>query len=351
MKRFGARGSGFTLIELLVVIAIITVLMAIAFPVFSRAREKARQTACMANLHNIMLAIRMYRMDEGHYPGPYDPVTGLGGLNDLYPTYLPDRRSLVCHDDRTTIETYGDEQAYPGGPKLSDLLNNTNIVDFLGWDNVMPSRERLTAATADQRKVMEDLFSQRYSSYNLVYNWLGYVPNPQPYGWLPRPENDQNSVLVDVTTSGLPTEDPWPLPTGTNLALIYMWRGWQLDAAGVDYVPEQLAQHLAQQIYWYAYADERNQDDPATRLKDSMGRGVWDVGSNDPTSYDYAPYGLPSALFPGLINRNAPENTIITRCVWHRNFWDTPHDIVLRLDGSAAFVPGPSYDWALQPKR
>ena len=37
------RRSGFTLIELLVVIAIIAILAAILFPVFARAREKARQ--------------------------------------------------------------------------------------------------------------------------------------------------------------------------------------------------------------------------------------------------------------------------------------------------------------------
>ena len=36
--------SGFTLIELLVVIAIIAILAAIMFPVFARARAKARQT-------------------------------------------------------------------------------------------------------------------------------------------------------------------------------------------------------------------------------------------------------------------------------------------------------------------
>ena len=41
--------KGFTLIELLVVIAIIAILAAILFPVFARAREKARQTTCTRN--------------------------------------------------------------------------------------------------------------------------------------------------------------------------------------------------------------------------------------------------------------------------------------------------------------
>ncbi|OYT70866.1 MAG: hypothetical protein CFK49_06225 [Armatimonadetes bacterium JP3_11] len=40
------KRDGFTLIELLVVIAI----MAILFPVFAQAREKARQTQCLSNL-------------------------------------------------------------------------------------------------------------------------------------------------------------------------------------------------------------------------------------------------------------------------------------------------------------
>ncbi|OIP04457.1 MAG: hypothetical protein AUJ96_12820 [Armatimonadetes bacterium CG2_30_66_41] len=42
------RQRGFTLIELLVVIAIIAILAAILFPVFAKAREKARQTSCLS---------------------------------------------------------------------------------------------------------------------------------------------------------------------------------------------------------------------------------------------------------------------------------------------------------------
>jgi prepilin-type N-terminal cleavage/methylation domain-containing protein/prepilin-type processing-associated H-X9-DG protein len=54
---------GFTLIELLVVIAIIAILAAILFPVFARAREKARQTSCLSNVKQIALATIMYTQD------------------------------------------------------------------------------------------------------------------------------------------------------------------------------------------------------------------------------------------------------------------------------------------------
>jgi prepilin-type N-terminal cleavage/methylation domain-containing protein/prepilin-type processing-associated H-X9-DG protein len=54
---------GFTLIELLVVIAIIAILAAILFPVFAKAREKARQSSCLSNCRQFATAVLAYAAD------------------------------------------------------------------------------------------------------------------------------------------------------------------------------------------------------------------------------------------------------------------------------------------------
>lgn len=63
--------KGFTLIELLIVIAIISLLAAILFPAFSRARESARRSSCLSNVRQIGMAIQQYTQDYDERVVPF----------------------------------------------------------------------------------------------------------------------------------------------------------------------------------------------------------------------------------------------------------------------------------------
>ena len=97
------RRTGFTLIELLVVIAIIAILAAILFPVFARAREKARQTSCLSNVKQIMVSVHMYAQDYDEVlpiASHWSTAAGTVVWDQSLQPYAANQQIFICPSER-----------------------------------------------------------------------------------------------------------------------------------------------------------------------------------------------------------------------------------------------------------
>ena len=119
---------GFTLIELLVVIAIIAVLAAILFPVFARAREKARQTSCLSNLKQLGTALSLYTEDyDGAYPrGQYWPWDSSHTWIDVLEPYVKNSAVFRCPSQGSDPFGYGYNIGYWGAGDWLDGMHGIN---------------------------------------------------------------------------------------------------------------------------------------------------------------------------------------------------------------------------------
>ena len=160
--------AGFTLIEILVVIAIIALLAAILFPVFGRARENARRSACQSNLKQIGLALSQYVDDNDGYMPFFN-------YNTLIAPYVKNTQIFVCPDDSTggTLSYADNEIAYnvswncPGPP--FSRTGATNICGTTGTV-VVNSASMVSPSTLIE-------IAENQAGSNAVQVWMGW-PGP-----------------------------------------------------------------------------------------------------------------------------------------------------------------------------
>jgi prepilin-type N-terminal cleavage/methylation domain-containing protein/prepilin-type processing-associated H-X9-DG protein len=117
--------SGFTLIELLVVIAITSLLAAILFPVFARARENARRASCQSNLKQLGLAYFQYSQDYDERLVPAEMIVDSAGHTlwwpDLIQPYLKSTQVVVCPSEKLLSNS-----AWWAGPTRTNYSYNAN---------------------------------------------------------------------------------------------------------------------------------------------------------------------------------------------------------------------------------
>jgi prepilin-type N-terminal cleavage/methylation domain-containing protein/prepilin-type processing-associated H-X9-DG protein len=176
------KRGGFTLIELLVVIAIIAILAAILFPVFAKAREKARQASCQSNLKQLALGALMYAQDYdeclpmafiGNPGGPY--VRWFELINP----YVKNSQVMVCP---SVVNLYGWNRRLMGDyGNVRRLSQITEVATkIMAGDNdsgvYSSSASDKTSATTNAMCMLEGLWtasncrSQLYPRHNETAN-------------------------------------------------------------------------------------------------------------------------------------------------------------------------------------
>ena len=170
---------GFTLIELLVVIAIIAILAAILFPVFAKAREKARQTSCLSNLKQIALANLQYMTDYDQrtirwqrysYAPPqqdYTATVDYRSMPALLMPYCKNSQMFICPSASTT------------NIALSYHLNVCAIANA-GMDNPIDNHTGYTSTSESQMNSAATMFAAdgSVSTEDWVYpNYSAQTPD------------------------------------------------------------------------------------------------------------------------------------------------------------------------------
>jgi len=155
------KHSGFTMIELLIVVAIISLVTAMAIPVYEQALENSHRSAIQADCYQLYNALMTYQFDYDKFPSesdfdletlaPLSTESYFNGAATLTTKLLNDKMLIYLAPDIDGTDTQFLAVARTKiDPSTVFAVGHTNIVtDAGGWiDGVY----RITADDLDQAK-------------------------------------------------------------------------------------------------------------------------------------------------------------------------------------------------------
>lgn len=175
------RKRGFTLIELLVVIAIIAILAAILFPVFAKAREKARMSSCSSNAKQLGLALMQYTQDyDETWPRAWFENAGAstGSWGQVCLPYIKSSDIFKCpsNPERNSNAPY---QA-ANMPLLSNCYKPNNRLIYDIWTGEQPPTIAATKAPASKVLMLE---GRQSGVPAFFYDWRDGGTGTNVNGW------------------------------------------------------------------------------------------------------------------------------------------------------------------------
>ena len=221
---------GFTLIELLVVIAIIAILAAILFPVFSKAREKARQASCLSNLKQAGLAVVMYAED---YDGRAPQATYYEGVeattNQWWAWYIVISPYISggkegSHFDETGTQWFGinfmrcpsaSETGVQGENWNTYCCNYPGIFSFPQYGVTASFIQGTDTTVLDNIPDPTTVFTIADGDGSEGQNWVCAITNPAEIYW---GVNSGGGPMIDTDGDGVPDT---PSATGYSSSVQY----------------------------------------------------------------------------------------------------------------------------------
>lgn len=311
-NRLGAKGrQGFTLVEVLIVLVVISILMALLFPAFKGAQERAAQSSCASNLKNIYMAVSQYKLDERAYPGT------IGAL-------LPGNDTNI-----NVLANTAESPTINGVPNSCEtpVSNDGSCMNIRGT-GYLKSGDSLVCPDDDRDGMLVSSYGDISTGYFKTSGDATY-PDEAAGAW-----------------TGTPATPARPQADAAKEAFLsrYVWNFWGYDENGVAF-------RTSDEARAFIDADKPNRKNLLAEPTRSLG-----TSCNGSLASEACYERRRNPIGNSLSNRYAPGNTIITHCIFHRvqmannlenpaNLYPTvtsapedaagARDIVLRLDGSA----------------